>query len=109
MTFRVSLLLLCYVTSFHGSPQPVERQNRHAATDRSIAAAAFPKADLLDLNTATLEQLQALPGMGPVYARRVIEGRPYTGKNQLVTQGILPQETYGRIKDAIVARRPSRR
>jgi len=59
----------------------------------------------LDLNTATAEQLKALPGMGDAYVKRILEGRPYTMKNQLVQKGILPQEAYDRIKERIVAHR----
>lgn len=57
----------------------------------------------LDINTASAAELKQLPGMGVIYAKRVIEGRPYTAKNQLVTRGILPQEAYARIRDLIVA------
>lgn len=64
--------------------------------------------DLLDLNTAAPEQLQALPGMGAAYARRILEGRPYTAKNQLLTRGVLPPTAYEAIRDRIVAHRPSR-
>jgi DNA uptake protein ComE-like DNA-binding protein len=62
----------------------------------------------LDINTATLEQLKALPGMGEAYARRIIAGRPYTAKNQLVTRGVIPQEAYAKIQESIVARHPKR-
>lgn len=60
----------------------------------------------LDLNTASAADLKTLPGMGDAYVRRVIEGRPYTAKNQLVTRGVLPKEAYERIRDRIVAHRP---
>jgi competence protein ComEA len=63
------------------------------------------QAPLLDINTATPTQLTALPGMGSAYAARIIAGRPYTAKNQLVTRGILPQAAYERIKDRIIAHR----
>lgn len=63
----------------------------------------------LDLNTATPAQLKALPGMGDAYVRRILDGRPYTAKNQLTTRGILPQTAYDGIKDAIVARRPAKK
>ncbi|MEO6922573.1 MAG: helix-hairpin-helix domain-containing protein [Bryocella sp.] len=59
----------------------------------------------LDLNTATVAQLRALPGMGDEYVRRVIAGRPYSAKNQLATRGVLPQAEYARIAGMIVARR----
>jgi len=62
--------------------------------------------DLLDINTAKSAQLKALPGMGDAYAARVIAGRPYTAKNQLVQRGILPAEAYEKIKPLIVAHRP---
>jgi competence protein ComEA len=63
------------------------------------------QADLLDLNTASFDQLRTLPGMGPAYARRVIAARPYTAKNQLLTRGVLPQAAYQLIRDRIVAHR----
>jgi hypothetical protein len=56
----------------------------------AISALAQP-AIPVDINTATAAQLQALPGMGAEYARRVIAGRPYTMKNQLLQRGVLPQ------------------
>lgn len=61
------------------------------------------KADLIDINTASVEQLQAIPGMGEVYAKRIIAGRPYYAKNQLVRRGILPQDVYDKVKDKIIA------
>lgn len=67
-----------------------------------------PTGELLDINTATPQQLNALPGFGPAYTRRVIEGRPYTAKNQLVTRGVLPKSAYELVSSRIVAHRPAR-
>jgi DNA uptake protein ComE-like DNA-binding protein len=72
------------------------------------AAHPQPPANLLDINTATVAQLKALPGMGVAYARRVIAGRPYTAKNQLVTRGILPQDVYSRFQFGIIARKTTK-
>ena len=74
----------------------------------ALAAATFAFAiapALLDLNTANAAQLRALPGMGDAYVRRILENRPYTAKNQLVTRGILPQSAYDKISSRIVAHR----
>ena len=54
---------------------------------------------------ATPDQLKALPGIGDAYAKRIIDGRPYTAKNQLTQRGILPAAAYDKIKDQIIAHR----
>ena len=62
----------------------------------------------LDLNTATAAQLRDLPGMGEIYVRRILEGRPYSAKNQLLTRGVLPQGAYEAIRDYVVAHHAAR-
>lgn len=69
------------------------------------AAAAPAQGDLLDINTATPDQLMKLPGIGEAYAKRIVGGRPYTAKNQLTTRGILPNATYEKIAGQIIAKR----
>jgi competence protein ComEA len=71
----------------------------------SIAEKIAAEKALLDINTATAGQLSALPGMGAAYAQRVIAGRPYSAKNQLVQRGILPEDVYLKIKESIIAHR----
>jgi DNA uptake protein ComE-like DNA-binding protein len=58
----------------------------------------------LDINSATKEQLDALPGIGTARADAIIKGRPYKGKDDLVQKGIIPQNVYDGIKDKIIAR-----
>ena len=78
-----------------------------AQTPKPAAATAAASAPL-DINTATADQLKAFPGIGDAYSKRIIDGRPYTAKNQLVTRGILPQGVYNKIKDQIIASHPKK-
>ncbi|TKB71197.1 MAG: helix-hairpin-helix domain-containing protein [Nitrospira sp.] len=66
--------------------------------------AAAEKSELLDINTATTEQLKALPGIGEAYTEKIIKGRPYQRKDELVQKKILPRSTYEQIKYKIVAK-----
>lgn len=105
MTFRparILLPLLLVLVCFPATTSPLLVGQAPAKPALAAAAKAAP----LDLNTATPAELKMLPGIGDAFAKRIIDGRPYSAKNQLTTRGILPQATYDKVKDQIVARRP---
>jgi competence protein ComEA len=69
----------------------------------TASKAKTSKSDLLDINSATKDQLTALPGIGDAYSQKIIDGRPYRTKRDLVTRKIIPQSTYEKVKDQIIA------
>lgn len=78
---------------------PAAPKTMHPATH-----AAQPAETLVDLNTATEAQLAALPGVGEVYAKKIVAGRPYKSKDELVHRKIVPQSTYQKFHDKVIAR-----
>ena len=78
-----------------------------AAPAAAPAKADAPKAELMDINSASEKELATLKGIGDVRAKAIVKGRPYKGKDELVQKKIVPQNVYNDIKDQVIAKQAS--
>jgi len=103
MTRLLALLTaLILAVGVAAAPQAYAQAKKDAPAKAATKADA--KKELLDINSASADELKTLPGIGDAYAKRIIENRPYAKKDQLVSKNVVPDKTYEGIKNLIVAK-----
>lgn len=100
---KTLLAVVLAITVIGSSPVWVQaaatKENAPATSETRKAAS---KMQLLDINTASADELKALPGIGDAYSKKIIENRPYKRKDELVRKKVVPQATHDKIKDQII-------
>jgi DNA uptake protein ComE-like DNA-binding protein len=97
-----ALTLSAYGQTGAAAKNTAKTTTKSAASKPTDTKAAT--AGLLDINSATAAELDALPGIGKAYSKKIIDGRPYANKSQLVSKGIMPESVYKKIQDKIIAK-----
>lgn len=103
-TLAAQIAVLIFLLSLVNGAAVGQNADPGSKPEAMAGQMAKSAADKLDINSATKDQLKELPGIGDAYSQKIIDGRPYRAKNQLVQKKIIPQAVYEKIKDLIIAK-----
>ena len=101
---RWIVLFIAAVTLAAAPFQAPKSSKSKAAAASSPSATTSTSSKLIDINSASQDELKSLPGIGDAYSAAIIKNRPYANKSQLVSRKVIPQATYDKISGQVIAK-----
>jgi competence protein ComEA len=99
------ILFLLTALALAGAPYQTPKASKAKQPTTSSPASSSPTSSkLIDINSASADELKSLPGIGEAYSAAIIKNRPYANKRQLLSRNVIPQATYDKVSDRIIAK-----